>query len=178
MLLLSLASASLILTYSQSQAIASTSTPTSTSGKLQPLPTKVCANLQADVAGVLSKVQQVTLKTPAQFEDQISKAKGTACQLTATSTGKTFKTISDLVTPLAATLTKKGWVEDQQYAADSPEDKLIGFRKGKDLVVLNIKSGLTKSVKCPNVSVDTCYQQAKPAQILYQITLEAVRSVQ
>jgi hypothetical protein len=46
-------------------------------------------------------------------------------------------------------------------------------------VILNIKFSLTKGAKYQNnVAVGTFYQQAKSERIIYQITLEAVRSFQ
>ncbi|MBW4666168.1 MAG: hypothetical protein KME60_01700 [Cyanomargarita calcarea GSE-NOS-MK-12-04C] len=169
---------SIAFTYSQGIA--------ATPGKLRPLSVKACNTLQADLASVLKKkTRQVFVNTNAPFEDQISKGKGTACRLTVSSTGKSFKSIADIATPISAIMTKQGWKEDPAYAADGPEGKAINlrfayaiaFRKGNDLSVLDIKSSLPKSVKCPsNTPVTTCYDQAKSEQIMYKITLNAART--
>ena len=161
---------SIAFTYSQSIAV--------TPGKLRPLSAKACNTLQVDLAGVLKKkIRQVFVNTNAPFEDQISKLKGTACQLTVSSTGKSFKSIADIATPISAILTKQGWKEDPAYAADGAEGKGIAFRKGNDLSLLDIKSSLPKSIKCPNnTPVTTCYQQAKSELIMYKITLNSVHT--
>jgi hypothetical protein len=170
--LLSCIALPLSIAFTYSQGIAATP------GKLQPLSVKACNTLQADLAGALKKkVRQVFVNTNAPFEDQISKVKGTTCQLTVSSTGKSFKTIADIATPISAMLTKQRWKEDPTYAADGPEGKIIAFRKGNYLSVLDIKSSLAKSIKCSNnTPVTTCYQQAKSEQIMYKITLNAAHS--
>ncbi|MBW4506024.1 MAG: hypothetical protein KME64_05895 [Scytonematopsis contorta HA4267-MV1] len=152
--------------------------PSATVNQFQPISSKACKTLQAQIARSIKKrSQQVSLITSAKFEDQITKAKGTACQLTASGTGKEFKNIADLATSVTSGLTNLGWKEDQKYAADSPEGKLLGFRKGKELAVLEVQSSLAKSVKCPqNSPVDSCYQRAKPEQIIYKITLNILRN--
>lgn len=113
---------------------------------------------------------------PANFEDPISQGKGTGCQITATGTGRNFNSIPDLASSLNTMLTGQGWVADNRYAADEPEGKVSGFRKDDGLAVLEVKSALAKSVSCPDhVAIATCYEQAKPEQILYRITLKAAR---
>lgn len=146
--------------------------------KYQPLPNQACINLQQNMARAIKKrtFQEVTLKTPVNFEDLIAKAKGGACELTATSSAKQFKTLGDISIAMMTMLRKQGWLEDQQYAANSPEGMLIGFRKDKDLIILQIESSLAKGVKCnPQAPISTCYEQAKPEHILYKISLKAAR---
>jgi hypothetical protein len=152
--------------------------PSATVNQFQPISSKTCTTLQAQIARSLKKrTQQIGLITSAKFEDQIGKAKGTACQLNASSTGKKFKNIADLTTAVTSVLTNLGWKQDQKYAADSAEGKLLGFRKGKNLAVLELQSSLAKNVKCSqNLPVDSCYQRAKPEQITYKITLNALRT--
>jgi hypothetical protein len=170
--LLSYIALPLSIGFTYSQGIAATP------GKLQPLSVTTCNTLQADLAGALKKkVRQVFVNTNAPFEDQISKEKGTACQLTVSSTGKSFKSIADIATPISAILTKQGWKEDPAYAADGAEGKITAFRKGNDLSLLDIKSSLPKSIKClNNTPVTTCYQQAKSEQIMYNVTLSAAHT--
>jgi hypothetical protein len=170
--LLSCIALPLSIAFTYSQGIAATP------GKLRPLSVKACNTLQADLASVLGKkTRQVFVNTNAPFENQISKVKGTACQLTVSSTGKSFKSIADIATPITAMLTKQGWKEDPAYAADGPEGKITAFRKSNDLSVLDIKSSLLKSVKCPNnTPVTTCYQQAKSEQIMYNVTLSSAHT--
>ncbi|NJL10579.1 MAG: hypothetical protein HC908_11565 [Calothrix sp. SM1_7_51] len=146
--------------------------------KYQPLPNQACINLQQNMARAIKKrtFEEVTLKTPVNFEDLIAKAKGGACELTATSNGKQFKTLGDIAIAMMTMLRKQGWLEDQQYAANSPEGMLIAFRKDKDLLILSIESKLAKEVKCDQQApIASCYERAKPEQIFYSISLKAAR---
>ncbi len=67
--------------------------PSSTAvNQFQPISSKTCRTLQAKITlSIKKRTQQVSLRTPAKFEEQIDKVKGTACQITASSTGKEFK---------------------------------------------------------------------------------------
>ncbi len=142
--------------------------------KYQPLENETCDRLRQEMAKLL-KVEVTATTAP--FEDTASKEKGKACQLTAKGTGRNFKDTADIANSLNATLAKDGWKATAEYAADAPEGRVRGFRKDKDLAVLTVESELEKSVNCPDsVPIYTCYQRAKPEQVLYQIKLEAARA--
>lgn len=142
-------------------------------GKYQPLDNKTCDRLRQEMAKIL-KVEVTSTTAP--FEDTVSQEKGNACQLTAKGTGQNFKNIADIASSLNGMLAKDGWAATNQYGADAPESSVRGFRKNQELAILTVESELEKTVKCPdNVPISTCYQQAKPEQVLYKIKLQAAR---
>lgn len=150
-----------------------------TSSKLEPISETACKGVKGYLIDALNKKgTEVKLQNNVAFEDMVSKVKGTACQLTTTTTAKNFKSIADVAKPLHEVLTKQEWQEDTKHAADGAEGKLMRFRKVNNIIVVDIKSSLAKEVKCTeNVPVDSCYQKAKPEQINYTIVLTAARSV-
>jgi len=142
-------------------------------GRFQPLPASICNQMQGEITQI---VKGKVTSTTAPFTDSISQGKGTGCQLAATATGRNFNSIPQLETALKGILTKQGWVADNKYAASGPEGTQLGFRKGNDLAILNLESALANGVNCQNnVPVATCYQRAKPEQILYRIKLKLAR---
>jgi hypothetical protein len=139
----------------------------------QPLEFKTCFNIRTEVMNTLKLGAIITKSAP--FEDTISKIKGEACQVDLNSTGVSFKSMTDITTPISELLIKQGWKQDNKYSADGPEGKIIGFRKGSDLVITEVKSKLSEYVKCPKkASIATCYEKAKPEQITYEIVVKGV----
>ncbi|BAZ09811.1 hypothetical protein NIES4071_16240 [Calothrix sp. NIES-4071] len=149
------------------------------SSKLAPLSETACKGIRDYVVGSLNKKpSEIKLETKVAFEDTVNKVKGTACQITTQSTGKNFKSISEVAKPLEAILIKQEWKEEKSGAADGSEGKIMRFNKGNNLVVVDIQSSLAKEVKCAtDVPIDTCYQQAKPEQIKYKIVLTGTRTI-
>ncbi len=150
-----------------------------TSGKLEPISETACKGIKGYVMDTLNKKGgEVKLQNNVAFEDTVSKLKGTACQLTTTTTAKKLKSIADVAKPLNEVLTNQEWKEDTKNAADGAEGKLMRFRKFNNIIVVDIQSSLAKEVKCAeNVPVSSCYEKAKPEQINYKIVLTAARSI-
>lgn len=148
-----------------------------TSSKLEPISETACKGVKGYLMDALNKKgTEVKLQNNVAFEDMVSKIKGTACQLTTTTTAKNFKSIADIAKPLNEVLTKQEWKEDTKNAADGAEGKLMRFRKFNNTIVVDIQSSLAKEVKCAeNVPVSSCYEKAKPEQINYKIVLTATR---
>jgi hypothetical protein len=139
----------------------------------QPLEFKTCFNIRTEVMSTLKLGAIITKSAP--FEDTISKIKGEACQVDLNSTGVSFKSMTGITTPISELLIKQGWKQDNKYSADGPEGKIIGFRKGSDLVITEVKSKLSEYVKCPKKApIATCYEKAKPEQITYEIVVKGV----
>lgn len=137
------------------------------SASYKPLPAQECQQLRNEAAKALKT--SFTISTAA-FTDPRSQEKGKACVLKAKGTGKNFQSPFDVMQRLRAALV--GWQEDLTFAADGPTGKVIGFTRGRTVLMAAAEWEPAAGVKCSNNQpIAAC--NLKPEQQIYAIVLKA-----
>lgn len=153
-----------------------TSDTTASTESDQPIDMETCTAVQSEVSSELGV--DVTLEAEAPFQDIVGGAVGSSCQLSATGTGETFTNFVDVATQLVTLLEDQGWVQDPQYAADSPTGTIVGLRRntnGEELAAVQVGWDPAPGVECPpDEPIATCAEELEPEQMLYTITIDLV----
>jgi len=146
-------------------------TATPEAGAYAPLSVAECEALQAAMAEELSVEVQLDL---APFEDYISGASGTSCQMTATGTGRDFSNFVEVAASLRDMLQGRGWTEDQAYLADGPTGTASGFRSDSGLCLLRSGWDPAEDANCPDDQpISAC--QLTPEQQLYTVQIQCAQ---
>ena len=135
-------------------------------GPYQPISTDLCQMLEQTAQETLGVPFNLNANVP--FTDIATGEKGSACQLSAITTGDKINTQHGVVDDLKNAFA--GWEEDQAYAANGPTGSAIGLRRDMALMLLASHWDTVEGVTCPSDEpIGGC--DLTPAQKEYFITI-------
>lgn len=135
----------------------------------QPYDSTSAAQLSASIS---SSTGLVSVISSAPFEDYVTGQKGTAVQITYSSTNAALPAGADPFGTAMATLISQGWVEDTRYGAGGATGIQTGIRKDATLCLIGYaREPIDRALCSAGESISMCFDKLAPEQILYKMTL-------